>query len=174
MSSLIKQIDTRQLVRWLGVEGARAGLMQSKQLTIDVLRTMAESLEIKLPEKTNRQQWIDEIVKVASRRIDKSIQELFEMDERSLLDYFERLDVESAEILDVLKELDVHPRREGRRSLLEFAARQLSETGRFMRIAGTKGGKSLFRDMRPDDGKHQPGRLADEPVGQETQLNSNE
>lgn len=178
MSSLTKQIDTRQLVRWLGVEGARAGLMQSKRLTIDVLRTMAESLEINLPEKTNRQQWIDEIVKVASRRIDKSIQELFEMDEHSLLAYFERLDVESAEILDVLKELDVHPRREGRRSLLEFAARQLSETGRFMRIAGTKEAKTLFRGMRADDGKQHAGKLADEAVGpkkaKETQLNSND
>jgi hypothetical protein len=86
-----------------------AGLLQSKRLTIDALRHIAESLSIKLPEKTTRQQWIDEIVKVASRRIDKQIHELFEMDEQALLDYFERIEVEPSELLDILKELDVRP-----------------------------------------------------------------
>ena len=147
------QIDPRQLVRWLGTDGARAGLTQSKRLTIDVLRNIAESLEIRLPEKTNRQQWIDEIVKVASRRIDKPIHELFEMDEQALLNYFERIEVEPAEMLDILKELDVSPRREGRRSLLEFAAKELSETGRFMRIAGKQEGRNDIQDARTHGGK---------------------
>ena len=147
------QIDVRQLVRWLGTDGARAGLMQGKRLTIDVLRQIAEPLQIKLPEKANRQQWVDAIVNVASRRIDKSIDELFEMDEQSLLAYFDRIEVEPAEILDILKELDVSPRREGRRSILEFAARELSETGRFMRIAGRQRGKGNVRDVPANGGK---------------------
>lgn len=129
--------DARLLVRWLGVEGARVGLMQSKKVTLEILRAAGQALNVSVPEKATRQQWIDEIVKVASRRIDKSINELFEMDQRTLVEYFERMEVEPAEILDILKELDVSPhRKEGRRNLLEFAARQLSETGRFMRIAG--------------------------------------
>lgn len=137
MSSIDQNTDVRQLVRWLGVEGARAGLLQSKRMTIDSLRKMAEALKIDLPDKLTRQQLIDELLKVASRRIDKSIDELFSMEQETLLDYFERIEVEPAEILDILKELDLTPRRrEGRRSLLEFAARELSETGRFMRIAG--------------------------------------
>jgi hypothetical protein len=114
---------------------------------------MAESLDIKLPEKTNRHQWIDEIVRVASRRIDKPIHELFEMDQQALLEYFERVDVEPDELLDVLKELDVSPRRESRRSLLEFAAKELSETGRFMRIAGKHQGKGDVPDTRTNGGK---------------------
>lgn len=150
------QIDPRELVRWLGTDGARAGLMQSKRFTIDTLRQLAESLQIKLPEKSTRQHWIDEIVKVASRRIDKPLQELFEMDEQALLDYFDRIDVEPAEILDILKELDVSPRREGRRSLLEFAARELSETGRFMRIAGKQEARGDIQDTRTNGGKHDP------------------
>jgi hypothetical protein len=129
--------DARLLVRWLGVEGARAGLMQSKKITLEVLRAAGHALNVSVPEKATRQQWIDEIIRVASRRIDKSINELFEMDQQALVEYFERMDVEPAEILDVLKELDVSPhRKEGRKTLIEFAARQLSETGRFMRIAG--------------------------------------
>jgi hypothetical protein len=155
---MTQQIDPRKLVRWLGTDGTRAGLMQSKRLTIDVLRHIAESLDIKLPEKATRQQWIDEIVKIASRRIDKPIHDLFEMDEKSLLDYFERVEVEPAEILDILKELDVSPRREGRRSLLEFAARELSETGRFMRIAGKQQGKSELSDIRTNGGKRNAGK----------------
>jgi hypothetical protein len=39
------------------------------------------------------------------------------------------------ELLDLLKNLDMDPRREGRRNLVEFVARELSETGRFIRIA---------------------------------------
>jgi hypothetical protein len=123
-----------------------------------MLRHIAESsLEIKLPEKTNRQQWIDEIVKIASRRIEKPIHELFEMDQQALLDYFECIEVESAEILDVLKELDVSPRSDGRRSLLEFAARELSETGRFMRISGNPRRKSDVQDAHPNGGKRDAG-----------------
>lgn len=152
---------------WLGADGARAGLMQSKRLTIDMLRQIAESLEIKLPEKSNRQRWIDEIVKAASRRIDKPIQELFEMDQQELLDYFERIDVEAAEVLDILKELDVSPRREGRRSLLEFAAKELSETGRFMRIAGKQEAKGDVQSIRTNSGKHDAGKRdpKSEPTG---------
>jgi len=147
------QIDPRQLVRWLGTEGARAGLTNSKRLTIDVLREIARSLDIKLSEKANRQQWVDEIVKIASRRIDKPIDQLFDMEEQEILNYFEHIEVESPEILDLLRELDLSPRREGRRSLLEFAAKELSETGRFMRIAGKQRGKSDTQDIRPNGGK---------------------
>jgi hypothetical protein len=134
MSSL--DIDPRQLVRWLGVDGARAGLLQSKRITIDVLRKIASNLNLKLPEKTTRQQFVDEIISLASRRIDKSLDELFSMDHRELLEYFDRIDVEPSEVLDILKELNLKPRKESRKNILEFAARELSETGRFMRIAG--------------------------------------
>lgn len=134
MSSL--DIDPRQLVRWLGVDGARAGLLQSKQITIEVLRKIASNLNLKLPEKTTRQQFVDEIISLASRRIDKSLDELFSMDHRELLEYFDRIDVQPSEVLDILKELNLKPRKESRKNILEFAARELSETGRFMRIAG--------------------------------------
>lgn len=136
MSSIEQNIDVRRLVRWLGMDGARAGLLQSRRITLDSLRKMAEPLGLNFPEKATRQQVIDELLKVASRRIDKSIDELFSMDQDALLAYFERVEVEPAELLDILRELNLSPRREGRRSLLEFAARELSETGRFMRIAG--------------------------------------
>ena len=155
---MTQQIDPRQLIRWLGTDGTRAGLMQSKRLTIDLLRHIAESMDVKLPEKSTRQQWIDEIVKIASRRIDKPIHDLFEMDQQALLDYFEQIEVEPTEILDILKELDVSPRREGRRSLLEFAARELSETGRFMRIAGKQQRTHANQDIPANGVKRDGGK----------------
>ena len=137
MPTTISQIDAKQLIQWLGVEGTKAGLLNSKLITINVLRRIAESLCLKIPEKITRHQLIEEIVKVASRKIDKSTNELLAMDEQTLLNYFEDIDVELSEVLDVLKEFDLNPPRESRRSILEFAAKELSETGRFMRIAGT-------------------------------------
>lgn len=136
MPSVDQSIDARQLVRLLGVDGTRAGLLQSKRMTVEALRKMAEPLKLNFPERVTRQQLVDELVKVASRRIEKSINELFSMEQDALMEYFERVEVEPEELLDLLKELNLSPRREGRRSLLEFAARELSETGRFMRIAG--------------------------------------
>lgn len=152
MPSIDQNTDVRLLVRWLGVEGARAGLLQSKRITIDSLRKMAEAFKLNLPEKITRQQLIDELVRVGSRRIDKSIDELFSMENEALLNYFESIEVETAELLDILKELDLTPRRrEGRRSLLEFAARELSETGRFMRIAGkSESSKGSARSTFPN------------------------
>lgn len=78
---------------------------------------------------------IEEIVKFANKRIDKKLDELFAMSQDDLTRYFTENQVERAEILDLLKELNLAPGHEGNRNLLDFAAREISETGRFMRIA---------------------------------------
>jgi hypothetical protein len=60
------------------------------------------------------------------------------MSKDDLIEYFEDCDVESSELLDLLKKLDVTPRpKESRKSLIQFVAQEFSETGRFMRIAGS-------------------------------------
>ncbi len=129
------QIDLRQLTRWLGPDGTRAGLSESKLWTIELLKNAAISLGIKFPDKISRAQLIDQIVRVASKRITKSMDELYGMSYEEIVDYLQHLDVEATELLDLLKELDLSPRREGKQSLIQFAAKQLSETGRFMQIA---------------------------------------
>jgi hypothetical protein len=135
MPDLTTKPDVRLLVRWLGTDGAKAGLAQSKVWTVDLLREAAAQLSVKVPEKSSRQQLIDEIVRVASKRIDKKLDDLFAMSHDDLIRYFEERQVERAEILDLLKEMNLAPGREGNRNVLEFAAREISETGRFMRIA---------------------------------------
>jgi len=135
-TELSKTFDIRQLVRWLGSDGARAGLLQSKVMTVESLQKVAQSLGIRLPAKTNRNAIVDEIVRIANRKIEKSLDELLAMDQEQLVEYFERVNVEAPELLDILKQLDLSPQKEGRRRLIELAAKEISETGRFQRIAG--------------------------------------
>lgn len=134
-------VDVRLLVRWLGPQGAEAGLEKSKGFTIDALAAIAADLGIKFPKSTTRQQMIAEIVKVANRRIDKPVEDLVKMSHDELVAYLERVDPAREELLDLLKGIDATPSKEGRRGLIEFAARELSETGRFIRIAagGSRG-----------------------------------
>lgn len=128
--------DIRSLVRWLGEDGAKAGLMKSKVMTTASLREIGNALGIKLPEKSTRATLIDEVVRVAGRRVEKPLDVLLGMAYEELVHYFEEVEVQPPELLDLLKQLDLSPRRESRRSLVELAARELSETGRFQRIAG--------------------------------------
>lgn len=128
------QPDVRLLVRWLGPVGAKAGITESKLWTIEVLRSTAVELGISPSEKATRKELIEEVLRVANRRIDKPISALYEMEADELEKYFDSIGVEPQELLDLLKEMDVTPRKEGRKNLMEFAARELSETGRFIRI----------------------------------------
>jgi hypothetical protein len=135
MSRVIEPINVRTLVDWLGAEGATAGLRSSRKCTVEVLAGIATAFGIEVDSKPRRNDLIDEIVRVASKRIDKSIDSLSSMGHDELVRYFEEIDVEPSELLDLMKQMDLNPGREGRRNLLEFVARELSETGRFMRIA---------------------------------------
>jgi len=139
-TSATSAIDVRMLVRWLGSHGAKAGLLQSKECTTEVLHQIAKNLGVEVEKNPNRQRLVDEIVRVASRRIDKSLDELYTMSQAELTEYFNRVDARAEELLELLQKLDLSPRKESRRNLIDFASRELSETGRFMRIAtsGTK------------------------------------
>jgi hypothetical protein len=130
--------NIRVIVRSLGISGAKAGLMESKLWTVDALRKAAGELGLHLPEKMPRKEMIDVVVRAANKRINKPLGDLYNMTAEELAAYLESVGVESEELLDLLRELDLSPRRkEGLKSLIDFTARELSETGRFMRIAGT-------------------------------------
>lgn len=131
--------NIRLLVRWLGVHGAKLGLMESKLWTVDLLKKAASDVGLHLPEKMPRKEIVDAVVRAANKRINKPLDDLYKMDADELARYLESVGVEPDELLDLLKELDLSPRRkEGLKSLIEFTARELSETGRFMQIAGTQ------------------------------------
>ena len=132
------EFDIRGLVRCLGSQGAKVGLMESKLWTIEALRSAATGLGVKFPDKATRKEMIEEVVRVANKRIQKPLEELYALDFEQLRTYLDSTGAEPEELLELLKDLNLIPRREGRKNLIEFAARELSETGRFMRIAGKR------------------------------------
>lgn len=135
MPNLNPDIDVRLLTRWLGTQGVKAGLKESKYITVETLGRLAKGLGIEHGKKATRQELIDEIVRVASKRIDKSVDELYRMEQDEIIGYFDDIGVESEELLDLLKQLDLDPGRTGRKNLARFVAHELAETGRFKRIA---------------------------------------
>jgi len=142
---MMDQPNIRLLVKWLGTQGAKSGLGDSKLWSIEALKAQAGELGLKVADKINRKDLIDEVVRAANRRITKSLDELYAMDEGQIKEYLNDVGVESEEVLELLKQVNLTPRREGLGSLIAFAARELGETGRFMRIAG-KAPSSLASD----------------------------
>src|SRR4051812_47336407 len=119
-------IDARALVTWLGAQGAKAGLKESRKCTVEVLAQVARRLGIEVGDKPTRRELIEEIVKVAGQRIDKPLHDLFAMDHDQLVQYLESVGAEREELLDLVKRLDLDPGREGLRNLVHFVAREIS------------------------------------------------
>lgn len=131
------EIDARLLVKWLGCEAAKAALVNSSRCTVKILRAMAEGLHCTLTKEMTRQQLVDSIMTVAGKRIDRPLHVLFQMSEQELVKYFTQIEVEEQELLELVKELEIQPHRDGLRGMIKFAAQQISETGRYIRIATT-------------------------------------
>jgi len=126
--------NVRSLAEWLGEDGASAGLERS-HLTLGDLRDLVEQMGKKLPSKARRKDLVNEIVYGAIKRIDRPVDELMQMGAEELLDYFEIRRPSRTELLKILGELDFHPGSEAQKSLYKYAARHLSETGMFQRVA---------------------------------------
>ncbi|TPK39222.1 hypothetical protein FJ492_22610 [Mesorhizobium sp. B2-5-4] len=127
-----EQIHT--LIEWLGEDGAKGGLDRS-HYTVKDLRTLASELNADVPAKAARKDVVSAIVSKVDQRIDKPVQELLTMSVSDLLEYFERVRPNKAELLTILGDLDFHPGSEAQKSLYKYAARQISETGMFQRVA---------------------------------------
>ena len=135
MSELNDPVDVRKLVQWLGRDGASAGLEKSKFFSVKALRDIALRLGLPVERDATRGMLINAIVRQASKRITRSVDELMRMERNEIIEYFNTIDVESVELLDLLRELNIEANKDSHRALVELAARELSETGRFMRIA---------------------------------------
>jgi hypothetical protein len=72
---------------------------------------------------------------LADQKIDKTLEEMLAMSSEALLDYFDRTRPSRTEMLRLLEKLDFHPGSEAQKGLYKYAARQISETGMFQRVA---------------------------------------
>jgi len=126
--------DIKTLIQWLGSDGARAGL-EFSHLSVTELKNMAEVQGVRLPARTKRSDIVDQLMFLADQKIDKSLDEMLAMSSEELLAYFDRTRPSRTELLRLLEKLDFHPGSEAQKSLYKYAARQISETGMFQRVA---------------------------------------
>ncbi len=132
MSLSTEEIKT--LIQWLGSDGARAGLDFS-HFSVAELRNMAEAQGVPIPARSKRADVIDQLMLLADQKIDKTIDDMLAMTSEALLAYFDRTRPSRTEMLRLLEKLDFHPGSEAQKGLYKYAARQISETGMFQRVA---------------------------------------
>lgn len=126
--------DLKTLVEWLGSDGALAGLDKS-DLTIAELRFLLEEQGKTLPTKASRKELVTEVLQSAANCIKKPLDELLALTGEEILKYFESVRPSQNELLALLRQLGFRPGSDAKKSLYKYAARQLSETGMFQRVA---------------------------------------
>jgi chromosome partitioning protein len=134
MENVPMTADVRLLVEWLGPTGAIAGL-EGSDLTIADMREIAEKCGVTVGRQKKRSEIVRRIVASLSKRIDKSVEDLMKMSYDELRRYFSETHPSREELLEILLNLDIRPGSEGKRNLLEFAAREISDIGMFARVA---------------------------------------
>jgi hypothetical protein len=127
-------INIETLIEWLGPEGAKAGLRSSK-LTLKELLELAKARKLLLSGKPTREEIAGELAFAEAHRIDKEPEQLLLMDAVSLLEYLKEKGPSRRELTRLLNQFGIQPSSEARKSLLKFAAREISDIGMYQRVA---------------------------------------
>ncbi len=130
-------INLTQLISWLGVDGAQAGLDKS-DLTISEILDLMPGEKVPVTSKMRRLEVIDMVIDLKRKELYKTPEELMDMDVDALRLYFSDYRFTRQELLALLETLDIRPSGEARKKLNDFAAREISEIGRFRRVAHGK------------------------------------
>lgn len=121
-----------ELVIWLGPDGAIAGI-EASDLTIQEISELEPQLN---PSgKPKRGELIRTLVAAVRERLTKSPEELMSMNVEDLKDYLHSIKASREEILALLLKLDIRPGSSAKQSLVDFAAREISEIGMYRRVA---------------------------------------
>jgi hypothetical protein len=126
--------DVDSLVEWLGCDGAKAGLSSSK-LSLHELVALAKAKGLPLSQKPTRQEVVHELVYSSVKRIERSTDQLLTMNVEELIEYFEETKPSRIEIIRLLADLGISVSSAASRSLVKFAARELSDLGMYQRVA---------------------------------------
>lgn len=122
------------LVRWLGPDAAIAGLERS-DLTIAELQELDAGGGNQPHAKLKRADLIKVLVSAVRKRLTKPPEALMQMDIEALKAYFIEIKASREEILALLLELDIRPGSSAKTSLVDFAAREISDIGMYRRVA---------------------------------------
>ena len=127
--------DIKTLVEIVGRQGAQVALSHSDKIRAEELLKTAEHLGIRLPKRTPKSEVAIAIVKHIDRRIGKSLDDLKQLSDSEILQYFSDVEPDTEEIIELLLSIDIKNRIRSRKSLFEFAAKQISSLGVFERLA---------------------------------------
>ena len=130
----ISRLNLESLIEWLGAEGAVAGLDKGHHTNAELMMLARENGVI-VDSKTPRRQIVIEIVMTRLERVDKNIEQLSQMSKDELVRYFTDKMVSKAEMMKLLKSLELAPRGKIRGKFIEFVANEISDLGMYERIA---------------------------------------
>lgn len=128
------ELDLRRLLKILGNDGTKAGLLASQVSTAALLK-ISGKLDLRLPKEAERGDLIDQLISHVASPPLKPTDELMTMNYDQLLDYFSDTAPSNAELLRVMKELNYKVSAEDKKHLRRYVARQISETALFARVA---------------------------------------
>ncbi len=131
----ISNQDVMSIVAVVGREGAVSALSSSRQINSQDLAAMANSLGLKVSSKDTKGKIASQIVRCLDKRITKSLDELKSMSKDEIIQYFEQVECDQDELVELLDSIDLRSRARSRRAMLEFAAIQISSLGIFERVA---------------------------------------
>ena len=131
----ISQEDLKTLTSIVGREGAIAALASSKTVSQDDLIELCKALGLPTKSKDSRSKVAQLLIRHIDRRIDKDLDVLKKMSKEQLLEYFDTVQCDPGELIDLLKSIDIESRVKSRKAIKEFAAIQISSLGIFERIA---------------------------------------
>ena len=136
----MRMIVVDKLIKWLGPDGAIAGLDRS-DITASELYDIASNSGLAVEKKMRRSDIINELVNRNIVRIGKTTEELLAMSEDDLRKYFEDKKVSTTELLNLLAQFQIRPGGKAKIKLVDFVAREVSDLGMYQRVAkGTRRG----------------------------------
>lgn len=138
MSHISKE-DVKSIVAIVGREGAISALSNSRRINSQNLAEMANSLGLEVSSRDTKGKIATEIVRHVDKRIMKALDELKAMSKEEIVEYFDRVECDEDELVELLEKIDLRSRAKSRRALLEFAAIQINSLGIFERLAERRG-----------------------------------
>jgi hypothetical protein len=127
-------IDVKALTDWLGPEGARAGLLESK-LSIKDLADLVRACGLPVSSKPTREELANELSFMGISKLDRDLKQLMTMNQDDLLAYLKKVRPTLRELSSLLTELGIRPSSFDRQHLYRFVAREISDTGLYERVA---------------------------------------
>lgn len=127
-------IDIQALISWLGVDGAKCGLEKSELTNAELVEIFSKYFP-KGPGKLKRIEIIDEIISSSRKELYKSPDELIEMSQDELRQYFNVTKLSRDELIELLNVLEIRPGSIAKKSLINFAVREISDIGMYRRVA---------------------------------------